>query len=633
MNLQKKSDTVIDQCIARISHDVRNENLCQVFAQLGSSLWLKSSRTLSEITLAAIFERALFLGRGRFPILEGFKIEENKMVYVGITQNIDNKLLISAFKNFLVEVLNLIGNLTSNILLTGLYQELQTFSPQGSSQIKIETDEISYVSPVIPRILTHISNLDEILGGGLPEGTITILAGPPGSGKTILSQQICITNATPDKRVLFFQTLSETTAKTLKYVSQFNFFDQSKISNGSIEFIDLGGILKIQDVQEGINLLFEHVKRVKPTFVVIDSFKVFEELAKSREQLRKFTYELIVNLMAWECTTLLLGEFNAQDIDTNPLFSIADGVIRVSVRQESGEEQRFIQVVKMRGTDHSRDEHTISITEKGISVYAPRVTIRREMEVARAGDMLILSRAKLGISKIDELLGNGVPHGSSFLISGVAGTGKTLLSLEFIYRGAKEFSEKGIYFSFEETEDRLRAEARAMGWKMDELIEAGMVEIIFIPQPDIIVEKHLLMMSERISKLQAKRIVIDSISLFVHKITDQQIVREKIFQLATLVQKTQGIGFFITDIPYGSNKLSRFGVEETVVDGVILLTASEKEFERERFIEIYKLRNTSHENGRHKIEITSNGIFITPREIPAIQTKTRLHKLLEKQLQ
>jgi circadian clock protein KaiC len=562
-----------------------------------------------------------------------FKIEQHKIVYIGVTQNIDNTLLISAFKKFLVEVLNLIGNLTSNILLTGLYQELQNFSTQGSLQVKIETDEISYVTPVIPRILTHISNLDEILGGGLPEGTITILAGPPGTGKTILSQQICITNATPDKRVLFFQTLSETTAKTLKYLSQFNFFDQSKISNGSIEFIDLGGILKIQNVQEGIDLVLEHVKRVKPTFVVIDSFKVFEELATSREELRKFTYELIVHLMAWECTTLLLGEFNKQDIDTNPLFSIADGVIRVSVRQESGEEQRFIQVVKMRGTNHSRDEHTISISENGISVYAPRVTIRREMEAARTGHLLTPTRAKLGISKIDELLGTGVPHGSSFLISGVAGTGKTLLSLEFIYRGAKEYGEKGIYFSFEETEDRLRAEARAMGWKMDELVEAGMVEIIFTAQPDIIVEKHLLMISERINKLQAKRIVIDSISLFVHKITDQQIVREKIFQLATLVQKAQGIGFFVTDVPYGSNKLSRFGVEETVVDGVILLTASENEFERDRFIEIYKLRNTSHQNGRHKMEITSNGIFITPREIPVLQTKTRLHELLEKQLQ
>jgi circadian clock protein KaiC len=478
------------------------------------------------------------------------------------------------------------------------------------------SEEIKDSSTSIPRISTHISNLDEILGGGLPKGTITIIAGPPGTGKTTLSQQILISNATPDQRVLFFQTLSEPTAKTLKYLKQFKFFDPAKLANGSVEFIDLGGILKIKGVQEGIELLMGHVKRVKPAFVVIDSFKVFEDLAHSREELRKLSYEVAVNLMAWEYTTLLLGEFNAQDLETNPLVSIVDGLIRLNVRKESGEQQRFIQVVKMRGTDHSREEHTMAITADGVGVYAPRATIRREFEGHKnATNTAGPVRAKLGISKIDELLGEGVPAGSSFLISGVAGTGKTLLSLEFIYRGAKEYGEKGIYFSFEETEERLRAEARGMGWELDKLIESGMVEIVFIAQPDIVIEKHLLMMNDRIAKLDPKRIAIDSVSLFVHKIDDQQIVREKIFQLATIVQKAQAVGFFITDVPYGSSKLSRFGVEETVVDGVILLTASEKEFDRERFIEIYKIRNTAHLDGRHKMEITSDGIFITPRQI------------------
>ena len=469
---------------------------------------------------------------------------------------------------------------------------------------------------LLERVKTHTANLDTILGGGLLKGSITVIAGPPGTGKTILSQQIFFACASEEQRVVFFQTLSEPTAKTLKYVSQFDFYDPKKIENGSIEFVDLGGILRTKGLQEGLSLLMGHVKRIKPAYVVVDSFKVFEDLAESQEVLRKFSYEVAVNLMAWECTVLLLGEFDTKAIKTNPLFSIVDGIIRLKLRQEFSEEQRFIQVVKMRGTNHSRDDHAMEITQNGISLYAPRYTIRREQELARIGRGLPVGpvRAKLGISKLDLLLGEGVPLGSSFIVSGVAGTGKTLLSLEFIYRGAKDYGEKGIYFSFEETEDRLRAEAKGMGWNLDELILKGMIEIVFIPQPDIIVEKHLLMMNDRINQLGAKRIVIDSVSLFVHKLNDPQIVREKIFQLATLVQKAQGIGFFVTDIPYGSNRLSRFGVEETVVDGVILLTSSEQGLKRRRFIEIYKLRNTAHLDGRHKMEITSQGIFITPRE-------------------
>ena len=269
----------------------------------------------------------------------------------------------------------------------------------------------------------------------------------------------------------------------------------------------------------------------------------------------------------------------------------------------------------MRGTNHSRDEHTFTIKNAGLEIYAPRVTIRREPGT----DRKILGngpvRAQLGISTLDSAMGDGIPWGSSVLISGVAGTGKTILCLEFIYRGAKEFGEKGVFFSFEETPERLITAAHGMGWDLAKEIEKGNVEIIFVPQTEILVERDLLMMKEKIEKLGAKRVAIDSVSVFVHKIKDAQSVREKVFQVATLVQAAQAIGFFATDIHYGQNQISRFGVEETVVDGVILLTASENGYARERFLEIYKLRNTAHKSGRHMIKIEQGGIkisYLTP---------------------
>jgi circadian clock protein KaiC len=462
----------------------------------------------------------------------------------------------------------------------------------------------------IPRVATGVRNFDEILFGGLPKGTITVLTGTPGSGKTILSQQIAFKNASPQNKVLFFQTLSEPTAKTLFYLRQFRFFDPKKVEDGSVEFVDLGDILRNQGLEKAIQLLMTHIKRVKPSFVVIDSFKVFEDLAKSKEELRKFTYEVAINLMGWECTALLLGEFARDDIDTNPLFSIIDGIVTLTHHAEAGEAQRFVQILKMRGTDHSRDEHPFAISSAGLEIYAPRVTIR----LLPGSDKMIQgngpSRARTGISNLDSLLGLGIPSGSSFLISGVAGTGKTLLSLEFIYRGAELFGEKGIFFSFEETSDRLIEAAKSMGWGIEEQIKKGNIEIVFVPQTEIQVEKHLLMMKEKIEKLGAKRIAVDSASVFVHKIADPQVVREKIFQLATLVQIAQGIGFFATDIHYGDNKISRFGVEETVVDGIILLTSIEFDLKRERFLEVYKLRNTAHASGRYKMLIKHGGITV-----------------------
>jgi len=458
----------------------------------------------------------------------------------------------------------------------------------------------------VARVETGVRNLDALYQGGLPKGSVIVLAGPPGAGKTILTQQICFHTASAQQRVLYFSTLSEPTAKTLRHLTQFSFFDPKKIDTGDIQFIDLGVILRTKGLEQTSKLLMEQVKKIKPAIVVIDSFRVFDDLAHSKEELRKFGYELAINLMAWEVTTFLLGEYGSQDISTNPLFSVIDGLFLMSQREQSGEQQRFIQLIKLRGTEHNRDEHSFNITSHGVEVFAPRVTLQREDRGPGA------TRCKTGISKFDDLLGEGIPRGSSLLIAGVAGTGKTVLLLEFLYRGAKA-GEKGIIFSFEETKERLLASARGLGWDLEHEIERGMVEIVFIAQPNIMVEQHLLMMQERVEAMQARRVAIDSISVFLHKVKDPQVDREKVFQLASIVQNAQAVGFFATDIPYGTHQLSRFGVEETVVDGVVLLTSSEEGFERQRYIEVYKLRNTAHLKGRHNMIVGSGGITVFPR--------------------
>ncbi len=459
----------------------------------------------------------------------------------------------------------------------------------------------------LEKIKTGVRNLDAILNGGLPKGSTTVFGGMPGSGKTILSQQIAFAYASPETPVILFQTLSEPTAKTLSFASQFSFFDQKKVGE-SLHFIDLGDIMRSKGIEQGVKLLVEHLKRIKPAMVVIDSFKAFEDLAKSPEELRKFSYEVAIQLLAWQCTSLLLGEFGKKDMDTSPLFSIVDGIVVISHRQDSGEQQRFLQVLKMRGTPHSRDEHSISISDIGIDVYAPRVTIQRIPKADE--DESSSSRLKTGIKALDQLIEEGIPRGSSCLISGISGTGKSLLCFEFLYRGAKQFNEKGVLVLFEETKERILAAALKMGWDFAQEIERGMIEVIYIPQPGILVEQDLLNIHEVIMRFGAKRVAIDSTSVFLHKIKDLQVIREKIYQLATIVQNAHAVGFFVSDIPSGSQQMSRFNVEETVVDGVILLSSTKVDLKRERYLEVYKLRNTIHSEGSHRIEIGKNGITL-----------------------
>ncbi len=456
-------------------------------------------------------------------------------------------------------------------------------------------------------VATGVRSLDDLLGGGLPGGSITVLAGPPGSGKTILSQQIGFFNAARGARVLYFNTLSEPTAKTLRYLKEFSYFDPATL-DVTVRFVDLGGIARAKGLSPALSLLVEQVRSFRPAIVVIDSFKVFDDLARSPEELRTFGYALSVHLMAWETTALLLGEYSAAEVETNALFSIVDGMITLTQRDLWGERQRCLHIVKMRGAAHRTDEHAFAISSAGIEVFSPETAIRRRPYAAGQP----IERCATYIPGLDALLGSGVPAGSTILVGGAAGTGKTALLVEFLYRGALA-GKKGILFSFEEAPERLRAFAREFGWDLDAQIAAGRVQIVFVPQPEISVERDLFMIHDRVQAMGAQRIAIDSVSVFLHKLRDPEISRERMFQLGSVVHNARAVGLFATDIPYGANQISRLGVEETVVDGIVLLTSVEEQLQRQRYVEVYKLRNTAHLGGRHALRIGPRGVEIFPR--------------------
>lgn len=597
-----------------------------LFETAYNALWLRAEGAVGGVALESITELIRVKAAERYPFLSPIAPAEQGLSCGGLAESaggLDQGRLRESLAFMLTELLQVVGELTDEVLTPALYSALAKIGPEAAPRRpagpELPPESPKETIPMTPRfefISTGIPNLDEILAGGLIKGSSTALVGPPGSGKTILAQQIAFHNAAPKHPVLYFSTLSEPGAKTLFYLRKFDYYDPKKLDE-SIHFVDLGVLLRAKGLTQTLEIIFDRMRKLEPALVIVDSVKIFEDLAPNPEALRKFTYELVLKLMTRKCTALFLGEYAVSDYERSPLFSIIDGLVTMSQRSQSGEEQRFIKLVKMRGLAHSRNEHSFRITESGIRIYAPRLTFKHGPPVEPDRTPLCVT----GIPKLDDLLGGGVPRGSSVLISGVAGTGKTVLGLEFIYRGALA-GEKGIVFSFEETDIRLRAAAVGLGWDLDAQLASGMIEIVFVPQPDILIEQHLLMMQERVEKLGAARVMLDSLSVFLHKVKDPQAAREKVFQLANVIQNTEAVGFFAMDIPYGEAGISRFGVEETVVDGVIILSSAEEGLERQRYIEVYKLRNTAHLKGRHNMVIGKGGIIIYPRYRPQELDKT-----------
>jgi len=289
--------------------------------------------------------------------------------------------------------------------------------------------------------------------------------------------------------------------------------------------------------------------------------------------------------MAWETTSLLLGEYGRPDVDTNPLFSIVDGLVLVTQREQSGEQQRFLQISKMRGTEHNRDEHPFVITTHGIEVFAPRVTIQRQ-DRGSGG-----ARCKTGISKLDDLLGEGIPRGSSLLVAGVAGTGKTI-SCSSSCTAARRRARRGSSSRSRRPQSAPGDRARArLGSRPGDRPRHGRDRLHSPAQhPGGGAPPDDARASREARGSPGRRRFGLGVSAQGQGPADH---REKVFQLASIVQNTQAVGFFATDIPYNSNQLSRFGVEETVVDGILLLTSTEEGLERHRYVEVYKLRNTA----------------------------------------
>lgn len=165
----------------------------------------------------------------------------------------------------------------------------------------------------LERLSTGSAALDMILGGGIPAGSVMVVAGEPGSGKTVFTLQTLFHHARQGKKCVYFTTLSEPAMKVIRYMQLFSFFD-ARLIEARVTFVDLGSTLRSGGVEQVLALMIQRVEREEPALVAIDSFKAVHDLLPSAAQGRAFVYDLAVSMAAWGATTLLVGEYTPQDV-------------------------------------------------------------------------------------------------------------------------------------------------------------------------------------------------------------------------------------------------------------------------------------------------------------------------------
>ena len=459
----------------------------------------------------------------------------------------------------------------------------------------------------VPTFSTGIPNLDELLGGGLPANTMNVIAGEPGTGKTILAQQAMFhyVKNNPGSRVLYLTTLSEPAMKVIRYLQGFTFYE-ADLFGTRVVYRDVGGYLRDKPTSELLEEIMRLVEETNPAILCIDSFKAIRDLMPAQEEFRRFCYDLSVRLASANCTTLLIGEYESGQTAEGAEFAVADGIVQLRRGQIDGEPHRMIAVKKMRGQAMNMGEFPFGITRNGIHVFTPGLALARMPTRPPAS----LDRHPTGIEGLDALLLGGVPRGRSVLVSGVSGSGKTTLGLQFLMEGA-ERGERGIFVSFEETPDRLVLLAEGFGWDLRRHIDEGRVKVFFTPITDVHVEENLETLVGVVEAFEPSRFVLDTLSAFLNKVRDPLVQREKVFQVASMMQRSGCIGMLLTDIPsHETNRVSRFGVEETIVDGTVVLSTELRGGKRVRNIEVYKMRTTDHVRGRHRMDIGPGGMRV-----------------------
>ncbi|HEX3630573.1 MAG TPA: ATPase domain-containing protein, partial [Candidatus Dormibacteraeota bacterium] len=311
------------------------------------------------------------------------------------------------------------------------------------------------MSQAVQRLRTGRDDIDLILGGGLMPGSTIVVAGPPGSGKTVFAHQICFSNATVDRPALYYTTWSEPHTKLFRNLSQFAFFDEQAIGE-RLDVLHLPAIVGERGAfQEVADELLRATVQRRPSIVVIDSSKALHGLVPEG-QLRRMFYELASRVGQTESVLLLVGEYTPDEIEESPEFAVADGIVQLGNEPRGLDDRRWIRVLKMRGSANLPGRHSVSIDQTGFNAFPRLELLVPETVAAEEG------RASLGDAGLDEITHGGLPRGDATMLLGPSGVGKTVLALSFIADGVRR-GDAGLYLSFQETPAELVAKADKLG--------------------------------------------------------------------------------------------------------------------------------------------------------------------------
>ena len=443
---------------------------------------------------------------------------------------------------------------------------------------------------------SEILGLDKILKGGFPRPSAILIAGPAGTGKTTIAMQSIFTASEKKEVCMYVTSLNEPIAMVNNFMSKLSFYNISLLSTGNMNYIPIGTETLDKGIYSFMWNLEESIEKIKPDRIVIDPITAIGSTL-DKEAKRRFYYDLFLRMKKWDALVIATGEFTKEELLTSDLSHVSDGVIYLSDDEVNKRRVRHLEILKLRGQGYSTGKHPFTITDEGIILH--------RQELPEPDIPYSTNRVPTGVPGLDTMTEGGVFEGSTTLISGSSGTGKTTIGTQFIAEGASS-GEKGLIVSFVESDDQTINNSKSIGHDLREHISSGLVKVIYTNPSYLEAGEHAIKLRNMIKEMDLKRIFVDDVHVFNELMTPYD-AKDHIKLLAEIF-KSNGITSMFAQRADSSGATQDFN--DYGMDASVLLSLREREDQTEKTISVLKIRGSAHDTGIRQFEIRDSGVDI-----------------------